>query len=340
MFRSNLIPLEPYHQYKTYEEFKNKCHDFYVLMPLWFVENDYYDEVVIWRLTKKERPDIVFEIEGRKFIQRWVRNFNECVKYPKPEISFFRGGFQEYCKVTRQYPDKFGYKLYLGAGPRLFPKYGGKYDGYLLEDKGDFRKDKNCIPFYKTASPSIFYPYEELNPNQELFDICWPFLWTANHRKGQEEFIRSISKSKFLKSLKIVHCGNKPNFGKKICDKYGVTNIKHIGRVDIETLSYMLNHSKFGLCMSNKVDGCPRVMTETLMTGTPLILNEQTRLLPLYKKNGVVIVNEKNIADQIQLAMSEYDDYKRQVEYAIKNTISMDKICKKNINRWRHLSAG
>jgi hypothetical protein len=338
LFRSNLLPLEPYHKYTDYKDFKKFCHDFYLLMPLWFIENDYYDEVIIWRLTKHDKKDIVFEIDGRKFIQRWVKNFTECIRYPKPEISLFRGGFPEYCKATRTHPNSFGYKLYLGAGPRLFEQYGGIYDGYLLEDEGDFREDKNCIPFYKTAAPSIFYPYDQLNPHVEIFDICWPFIYANNHRKGQEEFIRAISKSKFLQSLKIVHCGNRPERGKLICNTYGVNNIKHMGKVDVETLSYMLNHSRLGLCMSNKIDGCPRVMTETLMTGTPLILNEETRLLPLYKKNGVVVVNINNVADRIQWALENLDDLKRQVNYAIKNTISMDSICKKNINRWRQVS--
>ena len=92
MFRTNLIPLEYYHQYTDLETFEQNCHDYYLLLPLWLVQNHLCDEAVIWRMTKKPRPDIVFDIDGRKFIQRWVRDFSECTRYKSPDISFFRGG--------------------------------------------------------------------------------------------------------------------------------------------------------------------------------------------------------------------------------------------------------
>ena len=137
--------------------------------------------------------------------------------------------------------------------------------------------------------------------------------------------------------MKIVHCGNKPGVGKKICEKYGVKNIEFRGQVDRTTLNHILNFSKFGLCMSNRVDGCPRVATEILMSGTPLIVRDLTRLLDFYKKNGVIEVNEKNIAKKIEVGMRESDDYKRQVTYAIKHSISFDAVCKKNIYRWQKI---
>ncbi len=336
MFRSNLKHLEYYHKYTELEEFEKKCHDFYLILPLWMVKNNKCDEAVIWRLTKKDRPDITFQIDNRKFIQRWVRSFDECLKYKSPDVSFFRGGFPEYCNVTKRNPSHFGYKLYLGAGPRLYAKYGGKYDAYLLEDKGDFRNGYKCLPFYKTASPEVYHPYEELNPSQEIFDVCWPFLYTHNRRKGEQEFIRAIGKSKFLKGLKIAHLGDKPNVLKQLCSKHGVSNIKFLGKVGYHEINYFLNHSKLGLCMSNKVDGCPRVMTETLMSGTPLILNRHTRLLDYYKKNGVVIVDEGNIAKKIEWALENLSDLERQVRYAIKNSISVDRVCQKNLAVWTH----
>ena len=89
--------------------------------------------------------------------------------------------------------------------------------------------------------------------------------------------------------------------------------------------------------MSNRVDGCPRVATEILMSGTPLIVRDLTRLLPFYKKNGVIEVNEKNIAKKIKGGLEEYDQYKREVTYAIKNSISFDAVCKKNIYRWQKI---
>ena len=137
--------------------------------------------------------------------------------------------------------------------------------------------------------------------------------------------------------MKIIHCGNKPGVGKKLCAKYGVDNITFLGEVDRPTLNHLLNHSKLGLCMSNRVDGCPRIATEILMSGTPLIVRNQTRLIDYYKKNGVVVVNENNFEKKIRWALKEHDQLKREVKYSIENTISFDRVCQKNIARWNNI---
>ena len=77
LFRSNISNLEYYHEYKDLETFEKKCHDFYLLQGLWILKNTDIDEVVIWRLSKRPKKDIVFEVEYGIFIQRWVQDFDE-----------------------------------------------------------------------------------------------------------------------------------------------------------------------------------------------------------------------------------------------------------------------
>lgn len=333
LFRSNIRHLEYYHKFTDLETFENECHDFYMLFPIWLLRHDHFDEVTIWRLTNKVRPDIIFNVNGKKYYQRWVRNFTQCLKYPPPNVSLFRGGFREYDNETRFSPKHYGLKLYLGTGKRIYPQWNGKYDIFLQEDEKDFQKGRNCLPFYKTASPKIFF-----HPRKYVFkkqyDICWPCNFTQMRHKGQEQFISAVAKYPELQKLKIINCGNKPEAGKKMCKKYGVKNIEFAGHVDRKKLRDTLNRSNFGLCMSNRQDGCPRVVTEILMTETPLILSDQTRLLPYYKKNGVIEVNSNNIAKKIMWADKNYVDIKRQLSYAVENIISFDKICAKNVSRW------
>lgn len=331
LFRSNLKSIEYYHEYKNLKEFVENCHDYYMLFPLWLMKNGYIDNTIIWRLTDIPKDDIVFKIGEKTYTQRWVNNFNEVFKEPSPIYSLFRGGFPEYDKITKQNPDHFGKKLYLGTGKRIYSQYDGIYDVYLQEDKSDFKDSKICLPFYKTASPKIFYPIEDI---QIKYDICWPANFTQNKYKGQEFFINVVGHCPKMKRLKIVHCGNKPEFGKKIARKYNVSNIKFVGSVDRPKLNEYLNQSKFGLVLSNRKDGCPRIATEIMMSGTPLIIRNITRLLPYYKQNGVVIVNDGNIIPQIMKALPKHGLLRERLRKSIETDLSFETICQKNIDLW------
>ena len=332
LFRSNLRIFEYYHKFKDLETFRKNCHDYYLLFSLWLLEKNYFDEVVIWRLHDNQVSDIVFEINGKQFIQRWVHDFQQVVKFPSCDISFWRGGFPEYDSVTKKFPKHFGFKIYLGAGKRVFSQWNGKYDLFLVEDEQDINNHYPCALFYKTASPFIFFPKPEL---KKKWDICWPCNFTQLRYKGQEEFIRLISKSDFLAHLKIVHCGNKTEVGQKLCQKYGVNNISFLGYKSRNELNTILNCSKLGLNYSNHLDGCPRVSTEILMSGTPLLISKQTRLLDYYKKFGVVVLQESDNPEQtIKESVDNYNNLSNEVQKAIRYELSFDTINEKNIREW------
>jgi len=333
LFRANILALEYYHEFKDLKTFKENCHDYYMLFPLWFLEKDYFDEVIIWRLTKVPKDDIVFEVNGKKYIQKWVKNFSDTLKYPTPDISFWRGGFEQYDKITNSHPNHFGLKLYLGAGRRIIPKWGGKYDVFLMEDERDFIEGSNCIPFYKTASPFIFHPIN----GDAKWDICWPCNFTQIRFKGQPEFMKMIFQRPALRKYKIVHCGNQPNIGKKLCEQYKIDNIEFKGPVDRPELNRILNDSRFGLNLSNLTDGCPRVSTEILMSGTPLLIKDSVRLLNYFRGKGVIEINDASIVSRIVRGMRDYSQMKSDILHAIENEISFDTINKKNIDLWNSL---
>lgn len=332
IFRSNLRILENYYNCKNLEDFKSKCWDFYLLQGLWYLENGYFDEFVVFRLGLKgsKLADIIFDINSRKFIQRWVNSFKEVYRYPSPDISFFRGGFPQYDEVVRENPRHFGKTLYLGAGKRLFPQYGGKYDTILLESELDFNNNHNCSPFYKTANPNIFKP---LNINSKKYDLCWPNNFSQIRYKGQQFFISSISKSKLLRSLKIVHCGNSLEVGNKLCKKYNVNNIEFKGWLERPELNKLLNQSKFGIVTSNQSDGCPRISTEILTSGTPLLIRNQTRILDHYKENGVVEFDDINVETKIKEALLHHTKLHTKLLSSLEK-FSFDIICKKNWKIW------
>jgi glycosyltransferase involved in cell wall biosynthesis len=223
--------------------------------------------------------------------------------------------------------------LYLGAGHRIVPQWGGKYDVVLMEDRRDFRSGFVCHPFYKTASSNIFHPIEI----KKDYDICWPCNFTQIRQKGQEDFIRIVSNDEFLKSLKIAHCGNKKNVAGRMCKKFGVENIEFHGELNRVELNKLLNRSKFGLNNSNRIDGCPRVSTEILMSGQPLLIRNETRLLPYFKRRGVVEYALGNMGKKIKGALDNYDNIQADLHKAISNELSFDSVTKKNVELWKEL---
>lgn len=328
ILRTNLTNLEYYHSYNDLETFKMKCHDYYLNIGIWLLENNYFDEVILWRLTNTKHNDIIFDINGKKFIQRWVNNFNEIFKYSKPDITFFRGGFPDYCEITKRNPKFFGLKLYLAAGKRLQPQYGGIYDRILIEDEKD--QVPNSIPFYKTTNPNIFKP---LNLNKK-YDICIISNFTQIKYKGFDFIINEISKNSYLQNLKICHIGNKKEIGIKLCKQKNINNIEFLGQLERVEINKVLNESKFGIVASNSLDGCPRVITEILTSGTPLLLKDSTRLLNYYKKHGVAQFNDRTFLRVFMTANDRYENLKKDLIENL-NGFSMNEICKKNIDLWR-----
>ena len=332
IFRTNLKNLEYYHEYKDLETFKLKSHDYYLLMGIWFIENNEFDEVVVWRLSDKKLPEIIFDVNGKKFIQRWVQNFNEVFRYKSSDISFFRGGFKEYCLITNSNEKFFGLKLYLAAGKRLSPQYGGIYDKILIESEND-NINNHCIPFYKTANPNIF---KNQNTPKE-YDLCIVSNFTQLKYKGTDFIFSQIPTREYYQKLKICHIGNNPEVGEKLCKQYGVSNIDFLGKKDRVGVNEILNKSKFAIVASNKEDGCPRVITESLCSGTPLFLKEETRLLEYYKKYGVVpFDNQGNLFRAFVLGYENYNEIKESLQKNM-NRLSMDTICKMNLDLWRKI---
>lgn len=326
LFRTNLRQYEDYHSIDNLDEFKNKCYDYYLLMGIWLLENTTVDEFVVWRqrIGGHNDHDIIFNIGKKKFIQKFA-NFNDCFNYNNPDITLFRGGFSEYDNLTRHDPDFFGLKLYLGAGQRVYPQYRGKYDKILVEDERDLRLNKNGdIFFYKTANPVIFYP---INCSKE-WDICWPCNFTQKKYKGQEWFIRKISESKFLQSLKIVHVGNNPDMGYDICKQFGVKNIEFRGLVNRIELNFYYNKSRMGLVTSNLFDGCPRTITEMLSTGIGLLIRDKTRKPIIYSNTAYIddLISEKQYVDKVNRLTCVLDE--------IDNYINFNFVCRKNAELW------
>ena len=232
--------------------------------------------------------------------------------------------------MTKERPKQFGISLYLGSGKRVYPQYGGKYKLVLLEDEGDINKKYQCSPFYKTANPNIFKPLEK---QRKKYDICWVANFSQITQKGHEYFISKVQQNKILRESRIIHCGNQPEVGKKLCKKYGVKNIEFWGWIDRPNLNIVLNQSRCGIVNSNRKDGCPRIMTEVLMSGTPLLVRDETRLLNYYKnQSGVIVYNDNNISEKLVEIYDNEIKLNQEILIDIESKLSFSVICTKNLS--------
>ncbi len=332
LFRTNLLSLEYYHSYKDINIFKKNCHDFYLLQGIWYLENTELEEFVVWRLKPKDskiHENIKMKVNGKLFKQLFVDSFEDVIKYKAPDVALFRGGFKEYDKLILKYSSYFKNTktLYLGASKRVTPQYGGNYDLILVEDENELNIP-NSIPFYKTANSYIF---NNLN-KEKIFDICWICNNTQMKMKGQEFFIKQISQSNYLKSLNILHVGNKSEKLKKLMKKYNVVNIKLVGYKTRKEVNNCINSSKICLLTSDKNDGCPRVITEILCTSIPLVCRELTRMLDYYRHECISFYDKK-IEKKINFALKNYKELTEKNFKNFKN-FSFDEICKKNLYKW------
>jgi len=332
LLRSNIKALEKYHDFKDLESFKQGCWDYYLLMALNFIQRDMYDECIIWRLTDTPIEDIVFKVRKKLFIQRWVKSFNEIEKYEPATDTLFRGGFEEYDRAVQHCPDVFGKKLYLSAGKRIQPQFGGKYDKILVEDD-KFLFIPNSVPFFKTCNLDIFKPLKNI---QKKYDICWICNGSQWRYKGQDYFIEQIGKSDYLKSLSIVHIGNKPEEFIKTCQKFGVSNIEFKNHIPRPEINKVLNESKYGIVASNDADGCPRVSTEVLCSGTPLLLRSSTSLLAYYKMHlPVIVFKDDELEEKVEVAMGDYKNIVYGIKDKIERYLSTDQISRMNYDIWK-----
>jgi len=336
IFRSNIRDLEYYHKFREINEFKTYCHDFYLLMGLWYIENDIFDHVVVWRLSPldkyhvyREIDDIVFNVRGKSFTQRFTSSFYKTEDIPAPDMSLFRGGFPEYCAITRRNPGHFGISLYLGAGRRVHPQYNGRYKKVLVESDEDLQYSLTG-PFFKTANKTIFFPTKF---NELKYDLCWICNFTQVNYKGQEYFIEQVSKSKYLKSLNIIHIGNEPEKGVEFCKRFGVSNINFLGYKTRSEINTFLNESKLAIVTSDENDGSPRVITEILMACVPLVIREKTRALSFYKEKGVVEFKDNEIEDKVRYASNNRTFLRQQLIENLSN-ISLGQICILNYKVW------
>ena len=166
-----------------------------------------------------------------------------------------------------------------------------------------------------------------------MYDLCWICNFSQLHYKGQEYFIEEVSKSKYLKSLNIIHLGNEPEKGVELCKKFGVSNINFLGYRARSEINTFLNQSKLAVVTSDENDGSPRVVTEILCSCVPLLVRQKTRLLSFYKEKGVVEFEDDELEYKTMYALSNRESLRKLLLENLSN-LSIGQICSLNYRIW------
>lgn len=188
------------------------------------------------------------------FIENWVKSFSKInFELFIPNIIVARGGFKEYVPVLKRYPR--AKKIYYGANHGCIPKDGIKYDLILCDNEAQVAKcEAHGLKgglFIKPAAPQ-FKPLGLV----KKYDVGFSAIWPRDKRKN----VRWVHKT-VPSDLKVLQMGNACNAP----DNVFVKRIKH------NRMVRAINKCKVIIAPYTSEDSCPRIISEALACGAPVV---------------------------------------------------------------------
>jgi len=248
------------------------------------------------------------------FIERWVPNYDQYETHFIPDIIFCRGGFPEYHVVLRRFPNAI--KIYYGAGSRFLPQPGFyDYDIILQDSPEQVRECRKKFPkalttlFIKPAADNIFYPMPHV---KKEYDVCFPAN-AAQAFKGHKFVYSTVPND-----IKLLNLGNRNNRY-----KYPSNVVSY--RVLRPEMAKNIAKCKVGIvAVQNKIDSCPRVISEMLACNIPIVVLDRVRFWSnKYIVSGVTgeLATIDEFWTKIRFVLDNLSNYKPGLYY--KNNLSL-----------------
>lgn len=203
------------------------------------------------------------------FAERWIPSFDLYRgRHPSPtprdgfsdfipDVIFARGGFNEYDMIIKQWPKAI--TVYYGAGQRFCPK-DMKYDivivdtPYQREFVSEKYPDSIVREWIKPTIDDIFCP----DGSPKEYDVCYVANDTQQF-KGQDFIYNTLPHN-----LSLLHLGI-DNGSRKV-----PSNIHRV-RVKRDEMSGWYNRCSVGVVPYKNIDSSPRVISEMLACGLPVV---------------------------------------------------------------------
>jgi glycosyltransferase involved in cell wall biosynthesis len=242
---------------------------------------------------------------------RWIESFSDTSFDFKPDVIIARGGFPEYDCVVRRNPQAF--KMYYGAGRRFLPADPGFYDVLLVDSPIQESAAQEqcpllrCAKFVKPAAENIFFP----TGVEKTINIL--FSGSDIPRKQLVPFLKQIRK------LKVTVAGLVSNDTRR-----RFPNVSFLGWLPRKQMRDVYSAAKILVCCSDELDSNPRVISESMACGCPVIVTDSVMLWRekyLSQRSGVS-VGWRDLPDTISRCVSNYQQFDAFAHY--KAHLSMD----------------
>jgi len=188
----------------------------------------------------------------------------QAVNQTNPEDILFIRGQSSWEAILKLYSDNF--KIFYNGSSTEHWKPRWPVNVILVDDPSRKLEGVRCFEFTKFADETIFRPLGL----EKRYDLCFIGTFAQRDKKGQLEFARLANKKR-----KAVFVGEH-------ADVEAVKELRHIwpsceiaGLVSKKQVNEILNRSKVSVVYSRANDAAPRVIVESLASGTPVLIHKR-----------------------------------------------------------------
>lgn len=210
------------------------------------------------------------------------------------DVVLARGGFEYYIPILKKCRN--AYKVYYGAGKRIFPQDKINYEMILVDCEEDLKIATKKYPQSKvilwTKPCARHYMPVDV---EKKYDVCYVAPNPKDERKRCEWVYKTAPED-----LRILQLGNEPHIKPP-------KNIK-VKRVASTKMPKVISKCKVTIAPYSGNDSAPRIITESMACGVPVVCSKDVKL------NWGTLNYEHNIA----LFRSDKKEFWNTVRKAIK----------------------
>lgn len=254
-------------------KYKNlgECNDIYSLLANEL--GDEKTEVLYWGKSR-------VAVYDPTYTDRWVKDLTYYVPDFKPDVILARGGFEETFPFLKRFPKAF--KVYYGAGKRYLPKGFTDYNLTLQDSPEQLAKATKKFP---TMHHVLWWKPVSHHFKPQNIKPKYDGVFVAIHPRDKRKNVKWVYKN-LPKDFKLLQIGNTPDF--KV-----PKNVKIVKALR-KDMPRLLSKGKCLLAPYGPGDSAPRVFSEAVACGVPIVAFDDVRIWKEAYEGRVVWASKKD----------------------------------------------